>query len=196
MRQCLCAKFALRTRTRTNKPLPWSWCSYDCIKPQRVMSALTLTLLTASICCCMTEKPPPNIIIMLMDDVSYFHFLFFLSLCVLYWFYFFKPAAQLSEWLNKTGAVSFSLFVDLVVLTSGERLALVFTNPLLFRWVGGTWECLASPQRKPPTWMPWLLRGCCFPTSTLPTRSVPHVSQHTVFTGFYNKHLPWSLFEQ
>lgn len=65
---------------------------------------------------------------------------------------------------------------------------------LLFRWAGGTWGCLASPLKRPPTWMPWLLRGCCFLTSTPQTHSAPHVSQqnaleyrtiHFIFTAFF-----------
>uniref|UniRef100_A0A8D3BIV0 N-acetylgalactosamine-6-sulfatase n=1 Tax=Scophthalmus maximus TaxID=52904 RepID=A0A8D3BIV0_SCOMX len=62
-------------RRQTN-PLPRSWSSGDCSSAAlRVMSAPTLTLLSAIICCSLAEKPSnvssPNIIIMLMDDMGW-----------------------------------------------------------------------------------------------------------------------------
>lgn len=43
------------------------------------------------------------------------------------------------------------------------------------RWAGVIWEYLGSPPRKLQTWIWWLLRGCYFQTSTLPTLCVPPV---------------------
>ena len=76
---------------RQNKPLPRSWCSYDCSIEMAVLQcSQTLILFSAIICCALTGEPgdvlPPNIIILLMDDVSWFlsFFFFFHEQCSLY----------------------------------------------------------------------------------------------------------------
>lgn len=141
------------------------------------MHSGALTLFCAIICCCSAEKSAnvslPNIIIMLMDDVSYFF------LHVSLWLQFITSAVA-AKYMSPPGCFSLCGFsgVDFRVhLNVWELLISSPFSSLLFRWAGGTWGCLASPLKRPPTWMPWLLRACCFLISTLPTHSVPHVSQ-------------------
>lgn len=147
----------------------------------------TLTFFSLMICCSSAEKPgnvsSPNIIIMLMDDVSYF-------LCPRdcsssrQFCYSWRTEAGIPHSSFLSMGSAFGVYLKLCSLSTASvallnKQKLLINSPfipLLFRWVGGTWGCLASPLKKPPTWMPWLLMACCFLISTLPTHSVHHVS--------------------
>lgn len=187
------------TRTQTNKALPQSRCSRDFSErtDSTTMSTVTLTLFYAIICCALTENianvSSPNIIIMLMDDVSCF--LCFVRVLVTLVHHTKQQSCLNTEsvWQLKTQLLFSGPSVTMsarVFFLCWYELSIV----LLFRWAGGTWGCLASPLKRPPTWMPWLLRGCCFLTSTPQTHSAPHVSQqnaleyrtiHFIFTAFF-----------
>lgn len=161
-------------------PTLWTWthhfleeekkCSRDFCSATGVMLSTCFTLLCLT-CFAVAEKPsnvlPPNIIIMLMDDVSYLP----VEVSSLLMSAFRVTVHAMAFLASMNGALC-----GMSAVTSGSSL---HVRPLLHRWVGETWGCLARYPERPPTWTRWLLRECSSPISTRPTLCVLHVSPVT-----------------